>query len=95
MALEEQIKRAIATGEVVIGSKETERALLFGKAKYVFYSEDLEDVSKERFEYLLKLGKVPNKELKYTYRDLGQIIGKDYPVGALAVIVEGKAKIEL
>ncbi len=94
MGVEEQIKRAVSTGKVLFGSKETERAILFGEAKYVFISEDLEENTKERFEYLLKLGKVPYKELEYTYKQLGEVLGKDYPVGALAILDAGKAKIE-
>ena len=38
MAIEEQIKRAVSTGKAVFGTKEAERALLFGEAKYIFYS---------------------------------------------------------
>ena len=55
MNIEEQIKRAVSTGKVVIGTKRTEEALLFGKAKYVFFVSDLEPLAKERLLYLLKL----------------------------------------
>lgn len=95
MGLNDQIKRAVTTGKVAVGGKESEKALLLGNVKYLFLSQDLEDQTKERMIYLASVAKVPCKELGYTYRELGEVLGKGHPVGVLAVIDEGKAKIEL
>ncbi len=91
MSYEDQIKRALSTGSVLVGSKDTEKAILKGEAKYVFFSKDLEKQTKERFIYLLSLAKVPYVELDRTYKDFGSSLGRDHPIGALVVIKEGKA----
>jgi len=95
MGLEEQIKRAMSTGTVVLGTKKTEKTIMLGKAKYVFYSQDLDDAVKERLVYLLELGNIKNKEMPYTYKAFGEVLGQGFPVGALAVVSEGKALFDL
>jgi len=95
MAIEEQIKRAATTGKVIAGAKECEKAILLGQAKFVFMSQDLDEQAKEKFLHILKVGKVPYKELAHSYLEMGEIIGKGHPAGVLAVLDEGKAKIEL
>jgi len=94
MNYEEEIKRAINTGKVIVGTKRTEEAILLENPKFVFFVSDLKELDKERLMYLLKIGKIPYKELNHTYKDFGELIGKDFPVGAIAVLDAGKSKIK-
>ena len=93
MAIEVQLKRAYTTGKMVLGTKNAEKALLNGELKGICFSRDIEGQAKERFLHYLSLEKLPFKELNFGPKEIGEIIGVDYPVTALGIISEGKAKL--
>jgi ribosomal protein L30E len=93
MSVEAQLKRAYGTGKLVLGEKNTEKDLLNGKLKGVCFSKDLNSIKKERLLYFLKVAKLPYFELLYSPKDVGELIGVDYPVNALGIEDEGKASL--
>lgn len=94
MSLFDQIKRADSSGKVLYGIKDSEKSLLVDNPLYVIFSSDIEDISKERLLHLLKLSNVKYLEVKNTYKELGSLVGKDFPVGAITILDKGNSNIE-
>ncbi len=76
-----------------MGSKQSLKAVLNGKAKLVIIAENAPPHYKKRLEYYAKLSGVPIIEFKGTSIDLGLAAGKPFRVSMIAVIDEGSSRI--
>ncbi len=93
MTLDIELKRAYKTGKIIIGIKDSEKAILFGNAKGLIVSKSAKREELLKLEYYAKIGKIPFLEVDEIPLALGELIGLSYPVNALTVIDEGKSKI--
>ena len=82
------LKSAIATGEVVFGVDQTEKAVKAGKAQLVIVARNCPSAT-------LTSGDVGVKVFTYdgNNMELGAICGKPFSVSALAVIDKGTSNI--
>lgn len=87
MDLARNLRKAVDTGRVVFGVKETTRAMKSGKAKLVVISRDCPD------EDLHALGPDKVHEFPGTNAELGAACGKPFFISALAVIEPGESNI--
>ena len=91
--LENELKVALRTGKVVIGSNKTIKLVKLGKAKLVVIASNTPPSIKRDIKYYAKLSKIPVYEYEGTNMELGAICGKPFSVAALAIIDPGESNI--
>ena len=90
---ENQLKIAIRTGEVVLGSKKTIQLTKLGKAKVVVVAANAPPKIKDDIMYYAKLSNVPVYVYEGSSVELGALCGKPFMVAALAIIDVGESNI--
>jgi len=93
MAIENEIKRALETGKVKLGSDTTIKLLANKACKAVIFSKDAPELIKLDILNLSKLSGIPAYELPMTSKELGITCGKPFTVASLAIIDPGFSKI--
>ncbi|WP_048148939.1 50S ribosomal protein L30e [Palaeococcus ferrophilus] len=88
-----ELRKAIETGEVVIGSKRTVQLAKIGGAKLIVVAKNAPKEVKDDIEYYAKLSNIPVHVFEGTSVELGTVLGKPFVVAALAVIEPGESKI--
>lgn len=88
-----EIQTALRTGKVVIGYKQTRKALVNGEAKMVIVAKNAPSDIMEEIIYYSKLVGVPVYVFEGTSRDLGATCNKPFFVSALAIIHPGESSI--
>ncbi|RLF24265.1 MAG: 50S ribosomal protein L30e [Thermoprotei archaeon] len=90
---ERELRTAMRTGKVVIGSKSTLKALMFGKAKLVIVASNCPRDIREDIFYYAKLADIPVYIFPGSSWDLGAVCGKPFMVASLAIIDPGESEI--
>ncbi len=93
MDLRFQIRRAMDTGKVVLGYRESEKSLINGRAKLIILASNAPKEEAYRIQYLSKVGNVPIYHFQGTTIELGQVCGKPFAVSVLAVEDAGESSI--
>ena len=88
-----EIRRAVDTGKVVFGEKQTEKSILKGKPQLIIISSNLPKLKKEKILEIAKVAAVPYYEFKGTGLELGSICGKPFVVSVMAVLNSGKSNV--
>lgn len=88
-----ELRTAMSTGKVVLGSKRTIGLCRFGKAKLVIVASNCPRGIREEIEYLCKLSGIPVYVFPGTSWDLGAVCGKPFMVASLAVVDPGESDI--
>lgn len=88
-----EIRRAVDTGTVVLGLRESEKLVLLGNAKGLVASKNAPKSVREKLKYLAGLSEIPFREFRGTSQDLGAVCGKPYSVSALVVQNEGDSSV--
>ncbi len=88
-----QIRRAMDTGRVLLGYRQTEKSLLNGAAKLVIVASNAPAREAERIDYLAKVGGVPIYRFSGSSVDLGHVCGKPFVVSMLVVEDPGDSSI--
>ena len=90
---DQQLRLALSTGRVQLGSKQTVRELRRGRARMAILSSNCPKDIKESIESYGKLGKVPIWKHEKDSVDLGMLCGKPYPVSAIVINDPGDSRI--
>ena len=90
---DQQLRLALSTGRVQLGSKEAVRELRRGRAKMAIISNNCPKEMKESIENYGKLGKTPIWNHEKDSVDLGMLCGKPYPVSAIVINDTGDSRI--
>ncbi|MDN5358569.1 MAG: large subunit ribosomal protein L30e [Candidatus Diapherotrites archaeon] len=93
MDLRFQIRRAMETGKVLLGYRESEKSLMNGRAKLIILASNAPREEAYRIQYLAKVGSVPLYRFPGTTIELGQVCGKPFAVSVLAVEDAGDSSI--
>ncbi|RLF07980.1 MAG: 50S ribosomal protein L30e [Thermoprotei archaeon] len=93
VSLERELKVALRTGKVVIGSKEVLKLIGVGKGKLVIIASNCPELIKEQIEYYAKLSEIPVYYAPYTSRELGEMCQRGHMVASLVVLDEGDSEI--
>jgi large subunit ribosomal protein L30e len=91
--LARDVRLAVDTGKVALGSREVDRAVLRNTAKVVIAAER---ARKDKLDDIIHMCAVANiRLLKFdaTSNGLGTVCGKPYPVVAVAIIEPGNSNI--
>jgi len=91
--IENELRIAIKTGKVVLGSKQTIKLVKIGKAKLVVIASNAPPQIKKDVKYYASLSGTPIYEYEGTNMELGAICGKPFSVAALAIIDPGESNI--
>ncbi len=93
VSLERELKVALRTGKIVIGSKEVLKLIGVGKGKLVIIASNCPELIKEQIEYYTKLSGIPVYYAPYTSRELGEMCQRGHMVASLVVLDEGDSEI--
>jgi large subunit ribosomal protein L30e len=90
MDINRALRMAIDTGKVLLGAKETERALKNKKVQLVILASNCQQSYRSKF---YKYKSVPKYKFSGTNIELGSACGKPFPISSIAVLDEGSSKI--
>ena len=88
-----EIRRAVDTGKVIIGTDRTEKSLFEGSIKLVIFSDNCPKNIKREISYKSSLRKIPTHAVDLSSMKLGEICGKPFPIAVLSVIDQGNSKV--
>ncbi|MHC1627483.1 MAG: 50S ribosomal protein L30e [Candidatus Nezhaarchaeales archaeon] len=91
--LERELKVALRTGKLVIGSKEVMKLIGKGKGKMIIIESNCPELIKEQVEYYAKLSGIPVYYAPYTSKELGEMCQRGHMVASLVVLDEGDSEI--
>ncbi|MHC1601538.1 MAG: 50S ribosomal protein L30e [Candidatus Nezhaarchaeales archaeon] len=91
--LERELKVALRTGKIVIGSKEVLKLIGTGKGKLIIIASNCPELIKEQVEYYAKLSGIPVYYAPYTSKELGEMCQRGHMVASLVVLDEGDSEI--
>lgn len=87
------LRLAVDTGSVVLGTEETKRAVSGNKAKIVIISSKGKPGVNSDMIHLCNVAGVKVMTFEGSSIELGAVCGKPFSVNSLAVIEEGESKI--
>lgn len=93
VALENSIKLLYKTGKVVLGFRKSVKLVKSGKAVGVVLASNIPKHVVEDFTYYAKLGNVKIIRYAGSSYELGALLGKPFPVSAIAIIDPGDSNI--
>ncbi|WP_457753423.1 50S ribosomal protein L30e [Thermococcus sp.] len=88
-----ELRKALETGKVVIGSNKTVKLAKIGGAKLIIVAKNAPKEVKEDIYYYAKLSNIPVYEYEGTSVDLGTVLGKPFVVASLAIVDPGESNI--
>jgi large subunit ribosomal protein L30e len=91
--LSNDIRLAVDTGSVALGTNETENAISANRAKLVVVTSKGEVSSTSDVMHLCSIAGVKVVKFKGSSMELGTVCGKPYSISSLAVIEPGNSKI--
>jgi large subunit ribosomal protein L30e len=93
MDIAQEIRRAVETGEVLIGTEECLNALKNKNVKLIICANNILKETIKDIEYYCKLLDIPLYKFEGSSVEMGTVIGKPYVISALAVIKPGESNI--
>ncbi len=88
-----ELQKVITEGKVVLGARETKKALKRGEAKLVIHASNCPGELRRDFKELCEKSRVPIHEYHANSIELGLTCGKPYSVASLCVIDTGGTEI--
>lgn len=92
-SIDHELRLALSTGKVQVGSKVTVRELRKGRAKLAIVSSNCPPDARETIKNYGKLSEIPVMEHPKDSVDLGTLCGKPFPVSAMVINEPGDSKI--
>ena len=92
-SIDQELRLALSTGKVQLGSKAAVRELRRGRAKLAIVSSNCPREVKEVIDNYGKLSEIPVMEHPKDSVDLGILCGKPFPVSAMVINDPGDSKI--
>jgi len=91
--IERELKTAIRTGKVILGSKSTIKTLKLGKSKMIIIASNCPIEIREDIEYYCKLSSTPYYIYPGNSWELGALCGKPFMVAAFSINDPGESNI--
>jgi large subunit ribosomal protein L30e len=88
-----EIRRAVDTGKVVFGKKQSEKSILKGEGQLVIISANAEKTVKEKVRADASVSKIPVFEFSGQGLELGSLCGKPFVVSVMVVEDPGKSAV--
>jgi len=93
MNFENEIKKVLKDGKLVIGDKSVKKALLNGQAKLVIVASNASESIKEDLKRFAELSKIKYYEYPESSKELGYTCAKPFQIASLVIIDEGSSNI--
>ena len=88
-----EIGRAVDTGKVIFGAKESEKSLKNGSAKLIIIAQNAPKLLKEKLSSFAETGKTPDFVFEGTGLELGSVCGKPFTISAMVIEEPGKSRV--
>ncbi len=88
-----EIRRAVDTGKVVFGTKQSEKSLKNGSAKLIIIAKNAPQLSREKLVSFAQIGSTPHFVFEGTGIELGSVCGKPFTVSAMCIEQAGKSRV--
>jgi large subunit ribosomal protein L30e len=92
-SVDHELRMAINTGRIHMGSKVAIRELRRGRARMAILSSNCPAATREEIDNYGKLSSVPVLHHQKDSRDLGILCGKPFPVSTIVISDPGDSKI--
>lgn len=92
MAIEDDIKSALAKNALLIGTRTVIKALKTGSVKSVIIATNTPDNVKKDLQHYASTADTPLHNFNGTGKQLGTFLGKPFPVSTLAIAGESEKK---
>jgi large subunit ribosomal protein L30e len=92
-SIDQELRLALSTGKVQLGSKAAVRELRRGRAKLAIVSSNCPRDARETINNYGKLSEIPLMDHLKDSVDLGMLCGKPFPVSAMVILDPGDSKI--
>ena len=93
MSVETEIRRAVDTGKTEFGSNKALEYSKVGTAKAIICAKNLEKDIQERIISYAKISNTPVYVAKLSRKELGEVCGKPFNIGAISILDAGHSKI--
>lgn len=93
MDIAREIRRAVDTGKVLFGVRQSERSVLKGVAELIVISDNAPQRVRDRIKRLCSVGSVPVLEFRGSGLTLGGACGKPFVVSVLCIEKPGKSRV--
>lgn len=91
--INKEIRRAVDTGKVIFGIRQSEKSILKGDAQLIIISNNLNLLAREKILHFGNVSKIPVYEFSGSGLELGAVCGKPFVVSTMVVQNIGKSKI--
>lgn len=88
-----EIRRAVDTGKVVFGSKQSEKSILNGSGGLVVLSGNTPELLRERVSAQAKVSGIPVYGFSGSSAELGALCGKPFVVSVMVIEGKGKSRV--
>lgn len=92
MAIEDEIKNALAKNALVIGTRTVVKALKTDNVKSVIIASNTPESVKKDLQHYASTADTPLHNFNGTGKQLGTFLGKPFPVATLAIAGESEKK---
>jgi large subunit ribosomal protein L30e len=92
-SVDHELRMALNTGRVYLGTKVAMRELRRGRAKIAILSSNCPEDAKNEIEIHGRLSEIPVLEHQKDSVDLGMLCGKPFPVSVIVINDTGDSKI--
>jgi len=88
-----EIRRAVDTGKVLFGGKESLHSLKHGDGQLLVVTQNAPALDLEEMAHIASLANVPVYKFAGNGLELGNVCGKPFVISTLLVVDEGKSKV--
>ena len=93
MTLEKELRMAIQTGKVAIGSRKTLKDIKNGSGKLIIFARNCPIRLKKSIDQYSKISKIPVYVYSGTSIELGNLCKKPFPVAAMSIRNAGNSDV--
>ncbi|MFH1257158.1 MAG: 50S ribosomal protein L30e [Candidatus Diapherotrites archaeon] len=86
-----ELRRAVDSGKVVFGKRQSEKSILKGNAQIIVLSANAPILLKEKISSAAEISGIPLEEYTGTALELGSLCGKPFSITVMAVEDAGKS----
>lgn len=91
--LSNDIRLAVDSGEVVVGTQSVMKSIKDNSAKLVVIAKEINQKNQMEIKHLSKISNIRIIDFDVNSTELGSICGKPFPVSMLSIIKAGNSKI--
>jgi len=88
-----EIRRAVDTGKVIFGTKNSEKSLKNGTGMLIIIANNAPKLMKEKLVSFAEIGKTPHFMYEGTGLELGSVCGKPFTISVMVIQDKGKSKV--